>query len=461
MAMNPVVLEALQSRLGPGRFLVGEQVPERFMSDRTRQPPTRPAAVALPGSAEEVAAVLAVCHAHRQPVVTQGGLTGLCGGAHPRQGEVGLSLEKLVGVEEVDLESGTLTALAGTTLQSVQQAAEDAGLMCGIDLGARGSCTIGGNVATNAGGNQVIRYGMTRRNVLGLEVALADGRIVRSLNKMLKNNTGYDWTQLFCGSEGTLGVITRVVLQLHARPRGVQTAVLAVPDTARGLALLRALEKELPAGLLVFEALWREMYETAVHRVGLTPPVALGQDLYLLVEAPMGDGGREAFDALLGAMHERGLLVDAAVAESGAQRARMWGLRESVYEYEKVFRFVHGYDISVPLNRMAEAIELLRAAAPRLPEGVRLVSFGHMADSNIHLLAVADRPGDADDAHHCDEVVYDCTHAVGGSISAEHGIGVLKRPYLHLSRTAPELELMAQMKQMLDPHGILNPGRVL
>jgi FAD/FMN-containing dehydrogenase len=149
------------------------------------------------------------------------------------------------------------------------------------------------------------------------------------------------------------------------------------------------------------------------------------------------------------------------VAESGAQRARLWSLRESVYEYEKVFRFVHGYDISVPLNRMAEAIERIRAAAPRLPEGVRLVSFGHMADSNIHLLAVADRPGGPDDAHQCDEVVYDCTHAVGGSISAEHGIGVLKRPYLHLSRTAPELELMAQMKQMLDPHGILNPGRVL
>jgi FAD/FMN-containing dehydrogenase len=421
----------------------------------------RPAAVALPGSTEDVAAVLALCNGHGQPVVTQGGRTGLCAGAHPRGGELALSLEKLAGIEEIDLDSGTLTALAGTTLQTVQQAAEGAGLMYGVDLGARGSCTIGGNVATNAGGNQVIRYGMTRRSVLGLEVALADGRIVRSMNKMLKNNTGYDWTQLFVGSEGTLGVVTRVVVQLQARPRQVQTALLAVPDTQRALTLLRALEKELPAGLLVFEALWREMYEIATQRMGLAAPVAPGQDVYLLVEAPMGDGGREAFDTLLGAMHERGLLVDAAVAESGAQRARLWALRESVYEYEQAFGFVHGYDISVPLNRMAEAIALLRESTPQLPEGVSLSIFGHLADSNIHLLAVADRRGRPDDPHRCDEVVYRCTHAVGGSISAEHGIGVLKRPYLHLSRSEPELGLMRQMKQMLDPNGILNPGRVI
>jgi FAD/FMN-containing dehydrogenase len=459
--MDTDLIAALRGCLPPGRLFVGDEVPERFTADRARQAAVRPAAVALPGSTEEVSAVLALCHAHRQPVVTQGGLTGLCAGAHPGSGELALSLEKLAGVEEIDLDSGTLTALAGTTLQTVQQAAEQAGLMCGIDLGARGSCTIGGNVATNAGGNQVIRYGMTRRNVLGLEAVLADGRTVRSLNKMLKNNTGYDWTQMFIGSEGTLGVVTRVVLQLHPRPPEVQTALLAVTGAQQGLAVLRALERELPAGLLVFEAMWREMIEVATGRIGLPAPVAPGQDLTLLVEAPTGAGGREGFDAVLAGLLERGLIVDAAVAESGAQRARMWALRESVYEYERVFGFVHGYDISVPLNRMAEAVELLRASTPQLPEGVWLSIFGHMADSNIHLLAVADRPGRPDDPDLCDEVVYRCTHAVGGSISAEHGIGRLKKPYLGLSRTGPELELMAQMKQMLDPHGILNPGRVL
>jgi FAD/FMN-containing dehydrogenase len=203
------------------------------------------------------------------------------------------------------------------------------------------------------------------------------------------------------------------------------------------------------------------MVDVATGRVGLSCPIEQPQDLLILMEAPMGEGGKAAFEAVLGEMFEQGLLVDAAVAESGAQRARFWALRESVYEYERVFGFVHGYDISVPLDRMAEAIALLRAAGPELPSGIHLVSFGHMADSNIHLLAVADRPGDADDAHHCDEVVYRCTHAVGGSISAEHGIGRLKRPYLGLSRTPTELELMGQMKQMLDPRGILNPGRVL
>jgi FAD/FMN-containing dehydrogenase len=459
--MTTPLFDALRERLGPGRFLEGEAIPDRFCADSARQAPVRPRAVALPTSVEEVSAVLSLCHAQGQAVVPQGGRTGLCAAAHPGEGEIVLSTEKLAGVEEVDLDSGTLTALAGTTLQTVQQAAEDAGLLCGIDLGARGSCTIGGNVATNAGGNQVIRYGMTRRNVLGLEVVLADGRVVRSLNKMLKNNTGYDWTQMFIGSEGTLGVITRVVMQLHARPQQVQTALLAVADTKQGLAVLRALERALPAGLLVFEALWREMVEVATQRVGLSCPIGEPQDLLILVEAPMGEGGKASFEAVLAELFEQGLLVDAAVAESGAQRARFWALRESVYEYERVFDFVHGYDISVPLDRMAEAIALLRAAGPELPSGIHLVSFGHMADSNIHLLAVADRPGDADDAHHCDEVVYRCTHAVGGSISAEHVNGRLKRPYLGLSRTPTELELMGQMKQMLDPRGILNPGRVL
>jgi FAD/FMN-containing dehydrogenase len=315
-------------------------------------------------------------------------------------------------------------------------------------------------VATNAGGNQVLRYGMTRRSVLGLEVVMAEGRIVRSLNKMMKNNAGYDWVQLFIGSEGTLGVITRVVLQLQPRPRNIETALVAVEDTQACIRLLRRLERELPAGLLVFEAMWCEMYEMATTTIGVAPPIPRGHDLYILMEAPMGREGKEGLQNLLAGMIEEGAVIDAVVAESGAQRAKMWALRESVYEYGSHFGFGHSYDVSIPLKRMAEAIDMLRRECAKVGSGLGVVIFGHVADSNIHIQAYAAK-GDAELAKACDAVVYCCTRALGGSISAEHGVGRLKRPYLHYSRSAPELALMAEMKRALDPKGILNPGRIL
>jgi FAD/FMN-containing dehydrogenase len=221
------VIDALVAALG-SQVRVGADIPSRNHADASGLPPALPKALLLPQTTEDVSTALRICHEYGQPVVTQGGLTGLAGGAHPQGEEIALSLERMSGVEEIDAASATLTALAGTPLAVVQQAADEAGYLCGIDLGARGTCTIGGNAATNAGGNQVLRYGMTRRNVLGLEVVLADGTVIRSLNKMLKNNAGYDWTQLFIGSEGTLGVITRVVIGLHPKNRGIQTALCAV-----------------------------------------------------------------------------------------------------------------------------------------------------------------------------------------------------------------------------------------
>jgi FAD/FMN-containing dehydrogenase len=449
-------LAELARALPPGRLLAGDGIPQRNRADMSRQPPALPAALALPETVEQVSAVLAICHRHGLPVVTQGGMTGLATGAHPLPGEIALSLEKMAGIEELDRDSNTLTALAGTTLQAIQQAAEDAGLMCAIDLGARGSCTIGGNVATNAGGNQVLRYGMTRRSVLGLEVVLADGRIVRSLNKMLKNNAGYDWTQMFIGSEGTLGVVTRVVLQLQPRPGAIQTALLAVPDTEAAIATLRTLERDLPAGLLVFEAMWREMYGIATGRIGVAAPIPPAHELYLLVEAP---GAREAFEAALAVLVERGTVIDAVIAESGQQRQKLWQLRESVYEYGRHFGYVRSYDVSFPLNRMGEAVALLREECGKVDPGLGFVIFGHLADSNIHLMACGEAEGDP--AARCDEAVYRCTRALGGSVSAEHGIGRQKRAYLGYSRSEAERDLMLTMKHALDPKGILNPGRVL
>ena len=395
-------------------------------------------------------------------VVTQGGLTGLAGGAHPQAGEIALSLERMSGIEEIDPASATLTALAGTPLAVIQQAADEAGFLCGIDLGARGTCTIGGNIATNAGGNQVLRYGMARRNTLGLEVVLADGTVVRSLNKMLKNNAGYDWTQLFIGSEGTLGVVTRVVIGLHPKPLGASDSPLRRREL-RGCARRPApFQQKHPGRLLVFEAMWREFMTVATQICGLPPAFEDEHDVTLLIEADMGEDpeGTDAFSLLLSDFYEQNLIKDAVIAQSRADRNRFWAYRETPYEYGRFLPEEIRFDVSVPLDRMAEAVAHLRQEMPKQwPDAVYVV-FGHVADSNIHInVAIRDMSDDIKKG--VQSLVYSLVSGMGGSISAEHGIGRIKRPYLSMSRTEPELALMATMKQALDPAGILNPGRVL
>jgi FAD/FMN-containing dehydrogenase len=435
----------------------GSDIPVRNSFDQTKMEPILPAALILPRTTEHVAAALKICNAHKRAVVTQGGMTGLAAGAHPRDGEIALSLERMVGIEEVDTAAGTITALAGTTLQTIQEAAEQAGFFCAIDLGARGSCTIGGNVSTNAGGNQVLRFGMTRKNILGLEVVLADGEIVRSLNKMMKNNAGYDWTQYFIGAEGTLGVITRVVVMLQPKPSDIQTAVVAVTNTEAAIRLLRRAQGALPGGLLVFEAMWSEFYQIATGIMGLNAPVSPDHELAILMEAP---GTREDFEAFLATAYEEGLLLDAAIAQSRGERDRMWALRESVYEHYKYLPKQVGFDISIPISRMEEAVQALRVELPYAMPGTIFVIFGHIADSNIHVNVMPPEMP-AGMKTRIEHIVYQITARLGGSVSAEHGIGQTKRPYLALSRTEAELALMRRIKTALDPNGVLNPGRVL
>jgi FAD/FMN-containing dehydrogenase len=456
------IVDELLTALGAGKVIVGSAIPARHSADASGLAPTPPQAVVLARTTEDVSTTLRICHTRGQPVVTQGGLTGLAGGAHPHDGEIAISLERMTGIEDVDPANATLTALAGTPLQVVQKTAEDAGYLCGIDLGARGTCTIGGNIATNAGGNQVLRYGMARRNVLGLEVVLADGTVVRSLNKMLKNNAGYDWTQMFIGSEGTLGVVTRIVLGLHARPEGVQTALCAVESADDAILVLRALEKRFAGGLLVFEGMWREFIDVATGLVGLPAPFAVEHEILLLVEAATGEGqaGLDRFETCLADLHDAGLLKDAVIAQSGQDRARLWAYRESPYEYGRILPKLIGFDVSVPRSRMGEAVAAFRAdIAERWPDATQ-VYFGHIADSNLHVIVTM--PGiDETVKRDVEATLYGRIASFEGSVSAEHGIGRNKRPYLHLSRTEPELALMGMIKNALDPMGILNPGRVL
>lgn len=457
-------IEELLRRLGPDIIRTGDAIPERNRQDMSGYPAQAPVALALPRSTADVSAILTICHAHGQPVAPQGGLTGLAAGAIPGSGEVALSLERMSGVEEVDSAAGTLTALAGTPLAVIQNAADEAGFQCGVDLGARGSCSIGGNVATNAGGNQVLRYGMTRRNVLGLEVVLADGTVLTNLNKMLKNNTGYDWKELFVGSEGTLGVVTRVVLQLHPKLQGIETALVAVADVERAVTLLRRAGAALPGGLLAFEAMWREFMSIAFGRIGLKAPFAQEHELTVLMEAPVGTiaAGREAFEAFLMGVIDEGLALDCVMANSGADRARFWAYRESVYEYgPRGLPKMINFDIAIPLARMGEAVAAFRAELPRLHSDSLFVIFGHLADSNVHLNATREQGLDPEARKAIDDLVYGITARLGGSVSAEHGIGRSKKPYLELSRSADEIALMRRIKAALDPAGILSPGRVL
>lgn len=452
------VTDALVAALGAEAVRIGEAVPARNCADESGLAPTRPRAVLLPRNTDEVSAALRICHEHGQPVVTQGGLTGLAGGAHPHAAEIALSLERMSGVEEVDALAGTLTALAGTPLHAVQAAAEEAGWLCGIDLGARGSCTIGGNVATNAGGNQVLRYGMTRRNVLGLEVVTADGTVIRSLNKMLKNNAGYDWTQIYVGSEGTLGVVTRVVLGLHPRPEAVQTALVAVADFTQALAVLRSLERRFGGGLMCFEAMWREFMEAAVARMGLGQPFADEHEILVLVEVAPGAAGPDGFAEALAELMEAGTVADAVIAQSGQDRARLWAYRESPYEYHRVMQRLVTFDISIPRGRIEAAVAGLRRAAADWP-GALLAVFGHVADSNLHVIVAPEGPHPTKDA--VEAAVYGLVAEHAGSVSAEHGIGRNKRGWLKLSRTEPEIALMRTLKTALDPADILNRGRIL
>lgn len=455
-------LADLQAAFGPETLRLAADIPERNWVDCSLEPPCRPRALLLPRSTEEVSRALAICHAHGQTVVIQGGLTGLAGGAVPGPDEVALSLEKMRGVEEVDLKARSLTALAGTPLEEVQQAAEAAGLHCGIDLGARGSCSIGGNIATNAGGNRVIRYGMARANLLGLEAVMADGKVLRHLNKMQKNNTGYDWPQLVAGSEGTLAVITRVTLSLHAPVQQIGTVALSLPDFDAALATLGRLQTHFPGQIQCFEVMWKPFMTAARDIVGLTLPFDPVPEVMALVEldlpqdADAGDGIMTALEDLFA----EEVITDAVLATSQAQADKLWQLRESAVEYRAHGYRMLGLDISLPLDRMREAVETLHADMDAALPDVPVIVFGHAADSNIHVCALLTGPEDPRGAE-VSRVTYDIVARYAGSVSAEHGIGRHKRPYLHLSRSAEQISAMSLLRRAWDPAGILNPGRVL
>lgn len=447
----------LERTLAPGGLVVGDAAAAQAFSPWTRL--GKPAAIARPSSTAEVSAVLRAAHAAGVSVVPWGGRTGLVDGAMA-DGALALSLERMDAIEEIDRTGAVMVVEAGCVLERACEAAEDAGLFLPLDLGARGSATVGGVISTNAGGNRVLRYGMTREMVLGLEAVLADGTVVSSLNRLIKNNTGYDLKQLFIGSEGTLGVVTRAVFRLRARPGSQNTAFLAVESFDDLPRLLRHLEAELGGALSAFEVMWPEFYtlvttEPATGRPVLPP----GHAFYVLVEAlgahPEADGAR--FEQVLGEVLERELVSDAVVAKSQAERDRMWALRDDVRQTARNGPIV-AFDVSLPIPQMeAYLAEVRRALTARWPKAAMTV-FGHLGDGNLHVIVGG---GDREARHEIEALVYGPLKPHGGSISAEHGIGLQKRDFLPTSRSPEELALMRTLKQALDPKNILNPGKVL
>ncbi|HQR25118.1 MAG TPA: FAD-binding oxidoreductase [Steroidobacteraceae bacterium] len=424
----------------------------------------RAAALARPTSTEQVAAVLRWCNANGVPAVTQGGLTGLVHGADAGPDEVILSLERMRTIENIDPVQRTASVQAGVTLEVLQDAADAAQLLFPVDFPARGTATIGGMAATNAGGNRVIRYGMTRDQVLGLEVVLADGTIVSSLNSLIKNNTGYDLRQLFIGSEGTLGVITRLVLRLREQPTTENTAFVGLESFDSVAKFLKHMDRSLGGTLSSFEVMWRSFYRlvTTAPAKG-RPPIAQDYPFYVLVEGQGADRELDTrrFNAAMESAFESGLVVDAAIAQSAADSASFWALRDDV---EQV---LHGglpviFDISLPISEMEGFATRLEEGLPReIGEDHRLFIFGHLGDGNLHVIVQVQPAAYAAARPKVEALVYRGLEEFRGAVSAEHGIGLEKKPWLRVSRSEAEIAVMRRLKAALDPHNLLNPGKIL
>ena len=408
-------------------------------------------ALVRPKTTAEVSRVMRLCHAAGQSRITLDQSSST---------DIVLSTERMARIESMDARARTMVVEAGAILQTVQQRAAQDGLMFALDLGARASCTIGGNIATNAGGVRVLRYGMMREQVLGLEVVLADGSVVSSMFDLLKNNTGYDLRQLFIGSEGTLGIVTRAVLRLHEAPRAIETALLAVPTWDKVMELLRYFDAALPGALAAFEVLWRDHYELNTGPCSsVDAPLDTETPFYVLMDVFISDidEGRAKLEQLLTTCLEQGEIADGALATSETERGRFWQIRESFEPEQKKFELIYGYDVSLPREAMADYVESVRRDLTQRFGDAELFAYGHIGDGNLHFSIY---PGAARDREAVNELVYFPLQALRGSVSAEHGIGLEKKAYLKYTRSEAEIELMRKTKRMMDPANILNPGKI-
>jgi D-lactate dehydrogenase (cytochrome) len=469
--LDQVLFDRLAAIVGPAACIADENAMAPYLHEERGLYHGRAALVVRPGSTAEVAAVVKACAEARLPIVPQGGNTGLCGGAAPHEdaSEIVVSLGRLNRVRDIDPVNYTIIVEAGCILADIQARAAEKDCLFPLSLAAEGSCQIGGNLATNAGGINVLRYGTARELALGLEVVLPDGRIWNGLRALGKDNTGYALRQLFIGAEGTLGIITAAVLKLFPRPVETATALCAMADLAAVTTLLSRARARSGDAVTAFELLPRIGIEMcAKHIPGCADPLSAPHPWYVLIELSTSRpqaGIRSVFEALLESAFEDGIIADAVVAESLDQARALWRLRESLPEAQKHEGGSIKHDVSVPVSRVPEFITTATTAVTRDFPGVRCVPFGHVGDGNVHFNV--SQPLGADAKTYLGQwsamnrIVHDIVAEMGGSISAEHGIGRLKTAELVHYKDAVELDLMRQLKQAFDPAGIMNPGKVL
>jgi FAD/FMN-containing dehydrogenase len=460
--VQAAIIDDLRAAFDATTVLTDADIDARYHTDMAGIPVAPPLAVVRPRTTDEVSQFLRLCHQAHVPVTTQGGMTGLVRATMPMPGEIVLSTERMNAIEEIDTGGGVVITQTGVPLQRLQERVGQEGFMFPLDLGARGSCTIGGNISTNAGGNRVIRYGMTRDLVLGLEAVLADGTVLKGVRKYIKNNTGIDLKQLFVGTEGTLGVVTRAALRIFPAPAEQQVALCALSSFDKVRALLARSRERLSGDLTAFEVMWNEYYRLTTELVkGVAAPLPASHPFYVLLESSGSDAERIRADLekMLADALEEEIIFDATIASSGAAAAAIWKIRDSSVELGRAIGPNGvGFDISLAIDKMEAFADTIKRELKKIDKDAYAIVFGHAGDGNLHVNAKY--PPTVDRTEEVTKLVYGITGDFAGSISAEHGIGITKRPYLKLSRTAEEIETMRTLKRALDPHNILNPGRI-
>ncbi|MEZ2140726.1 FAD-binding oxidoreductase [Bradyrhizobium sp. DN5] len=467
LPLAPDLIEQFRKIVGERHAITDTADIEAYVTEERNLFHGRSPLVLRPGSTAEVSEICKLASAHRIALVPQGGNTGLVGGQTPHNGEVVVSLRRLDKIREVDTASNTMTCEAGVVLQIAQQKAAEVDRLFPLSLGAEGSCTIGGNLSTNAGGTAALAYGVAREMALGLEVVLADGRVLNVLSKLKKDNTGYNLHNLFIGAEGTLGIITAATLKLFPKPRAIETAFVGLKSPAAALKLLTIAQSEAANALTSFELLSQMAVDFSIrHGIDVRDPLAEKHPWYVLMElSSPSEDARTPLEMILTRAMEEEIVDDAVIAANLTQRAGFWKLRDEMSAAQKPEGGSIKHDISVPVAAVPAFIAEADAAVVKLIPGARPVPFGHLGDGNLHYNV--SQPVGANSAdflarwHEMNAVVFEIVLRMGGSISAEHGIGVLKRDELPEVKDKTAIELMRSIKAMLDPLGIMNPGKVL